>query len=97
MGCWADSKNRAFPEWLHRKMNAPDIIQKCMQLARAKGYDLFALQLIRQCFGGPSSTDYKKYGPSPKCKDEGVGGEWANQVYQIKGEALGGVLVISIK
>ena len=84
LGCWEDqSQSRAFPERLSGKLDPPEVITKCMQLARAKGYDLFALQSGGECWGGPDS--YMKYGSSTVCNNAGTGGSSANQVYRIEG------------
>ena len=67
----------------------PNIILKCLQLAHAKGYILFALQAGGQCYGGPEDLSYQKHGKSTECKiDTGTGGSWANQVYKMEGEVL---------
>ena len=49
------------------------------------GYQVFALQAGGWCASSPTALDtYKKYGPSSNCGNDGEGGKWANQVYQIK-------------
>ena len=88
LGCWGDRNPRAFSDKLSNSISPPDLISKCLQLALAKGYILFALQPTGQCFGGPDDLSYQKYGSSSKCLNDGLGGNWANHVYRIEGEAL---------
>lgn len=57
-------------------------ISKCADIARGLGYKIFAIQNGGQCFSGPESKNYKKYGPSDKCRN-GVGGPLANDVYKL--------------
>ena len=91
LGCWKDGDGqfmvRTFSNKLSNMISPPNIISKCLQLARAQGHILFALQAGRQCFGGPEDLSYQQHGTSTKCDNStGTGGPWANQVYKIKGE-----------
>ena len=59
--------------------------QKCFDVAWSLGYKVFAIQDGGQCFGAPSAKEeYKNYGSSTECLDDGKGGPLANAVYLIK-------------
>ena len=63
-----------------------DPLRKCGEVARKRGYPVFALQRGGMCFGGPrAEIDYKMYGISRRCRD-GLGGTYANSVYRLIGE-----------
>eukprot|EP00058_Branchiostoma_floridae_P010020 XP_002595508.1 hypothetical protein BRAFLDRAFT_69086 [Branchiostoma floridae] len=98
LGCWKDTSNRAIAivegsdsrldgQYSRRK----DAINKCYEVAKAKGNAVFSVQNGGQC--GTSSnaqSTYYKFGRSTACKTDGKGGGWANQVYRIIGAAEGG-------
>ena len=45
---------------------------------------VFSLQNGGWCATTDTAQDtYKKFGPSDTCKDDGEGGPWGNQVYQV--------------
>ena len=45
---------------------------------------MFALQDGGLCASSPTANEtYPKYDESSDCKDDGEGGPWANQVYEI--------------
>ena len=47
--------------------------------------DIFAIQDGGECrMGVLARRTYKKYGPSTECSDNGEGGLWANNVYEIE-------------
>lgn len=56
---------------------------KCAQAAYSRGFHIFGLQ-----DGGDSSahanSTYHLYITSEDCREDGEGGKWANQVYQIQ-------------
>ncbi|XP_035694513.1 uncharacterized protein LOC118428529, partial [Branchiostoma floridae] len=93
LGCWKDTSNRAIAivegsdsrldgQYSRRK----DAINKCYEVAKAKGNAVFSVQNGGQC--GTSSnaqSTYYKFGRSTACKTDGKGGGWANQVYRIIG------------
>ena len=67
-----------------RYENRENAINKCYEAALFFGYDVFAVQNGGWC--GSSATAkqaYQYYGKSSKCKQDGKGGPWANEVYQI--------------
>ena len=59
-------------------------IKKCGDVAWSLGYKIFALQDGGQCFGTSSLEEYKNYGTSDACLDDGKGGPLANAVYMIR-------------
>ena len=47
---------------------------------------MFAVQNGGWCAASATASQtYDKYGKSTACKDDGEGGPWANQVYELKG------------
>ena len=61
-----------------------DAIRKCALAAMVLGYKTFAIQDGGMCVGGPNAhKTYDKYGRSQDCKNDGKGGPWANQVYNL--------------
>ncbi|CAH1787038.1 unnamed protein product [Owenia fusiformis] len=59
-------------------------INKCFTAARNEGLEYFALQDNGKCFGAPfGDTSYEMYGESEACDSNGMGGQWANDVYRI--------------
>ena len=63
-----------------------DPITKCADVARSRGYQLFAIQNGGMCLSGLKVQEtYKIHGLARNCKD-GKGGEWANDVYIFNGE-----------
>ena len=72
--------------WLDGKYrNRKQPYQKCALAALNKGYRVFAIQNGGQCFISKDAgkTTYKKYGESKRCKKDGRGGPWSNNVYKI--------------
>ena len=62
-------------------------VEKCYKVALSRGYKVFAVHDGGACAGSPDAeSTYKKYGPSSKCKDDGKGGKFANEVYEIQGK-----------
>jgi len=92
LGCWNDSIGHALPLLEHSDPRLNDLYQsrsdpilKCGQVARKRGYTVFAIQSGGMCFGGPrAEIDYRKHGVSRKCQD-GLGGAYANSVYRLIG------------
>ncbi|XP_035667178.1 uncharacterized protein LOC118409908 isoform X2 [Branchiostoma floridae] len=92
LGCWLDKNpGRAIPTLegtdarldggYHDRKNA---IEKCYQVAKERGFSVFALQNGGHCRSSASAgLTYKTYGPSTSCGTDGEGGPWGNQVYQI--------------
>ena len=83
LGCWQDKHDRAM-HVLTWRLDPPDVIHKCKQLAKEKGKKVFGLQNL-ECFWGEDDDSYQKHGRSFNCNDEGTGGGWALQVYRIQG------------
>ncbi|XP_066295929.1 sushi, von Willebrand factor type A, EGF and pentraxin domain-containing protein 1-like isoform X2 [Branchiostoma lanceolatum] len=91
LGCWKDTGNRAIPalegqdprlDNQYRRRHNP--IEKCYQVAKDRGYHVFAIQHGGWCASSATARDtYQKYGPSSNCEADGEGGGWANQVYEI--------------
>ena len=93
LGCWNDSGSHALPVLEHSDprlddsyQNRSDPLLKCGQVARKRGYTVFAVQDGGMCFGGPlAEINYRKYGISRSCHD-GLGGVYANSVYRLIGK-----------
>lgn len=50
----------------------------------------FGIQNGGMCVSGPNAHQtYSKYGESMDCKNDGEGGPWANQVYNLVGRVDG--------
>ena len=82
MGCWTDKPNRAI-SGEHTNFYTSTVVDDCHDLVKARGNSVFAVQAKNQCFTAPDAeSTYKKYGPATNCQD-GVGGVWANDVYEI--------------
>lgn len=95
LGCWNDSIGHSLPLLEHSDpiledsyQSRPNPLLKCGQVARRKGFVVFAIQRGGMCFGGPrAEIDYRKYGISRKCRD-GLGGTYANNVYRLIGKFI---------
>ncbi|XP_035673194.1 uncharacterized protein LOC118413770 [Branchiostoma floridae] len=92
LGCWRDTADRAIPilegtDPLLDGVNYQErdnAIEKCYQVARSRGFPVFAVQHGGSCFGSADGLNtYNKYGPSMDCAGDGEGGGWANEVYMI--------------
>ena len=91
LGCFKDKRNRAIPtlegksatlDGSYKSRSNP--IQKCYDAAKSFGYSVFAVQHGGWCASSATAGDtYNKWGKSNKCKHDGEGGGWANQVYKI--------------
>ena len=81
LGCWGDGWDRAIKE---PKTDFKDNwIEQCYDLAAQKGNTVFGVQNGKECFTAADAEEtYKKHGPKTNCKD-GVGGDWALNVYKI--------------
>ena len=85
-GCFKDMEARAVPNFLGNVVgNTGSVLPtlNCAMLAQDNGYDTFALQYGKQCYGG-NNPDYSKYGietDNTKCKMSNPGG-YTNIVYQ---------------
>ena len=58
-------------------------IRLCYEVAKSKGYSIFALQHGGQCFAG-GGEEYMKHGKATNCGG-GKGGGYANSVYSVIG------------
>ena len=94
IGCWKDTGNRAVPQLdgSDRRLTGnykarKDAINKCFQVARAKGMVIFAVQDGGWCAGAKTLNRYRKYGKATNCRN-GKGGGWANDVYRITGATV---------
>ena len=96
LGCWKDEKRDGNPRALKSAeggsnfldghyLNRENAITKCFKTAKSWGHKIFALQDGGQCFTEEPGFvhNYKAYGPSPNCADDGEGGPMANAVYEI--------------
>ena len=90
LGCWKDSDPRAIPtlegSCVHLDgsyVTRTDHKQKCVKCANEMGMKIFALQDGGWCSGTTTDgDDYKKYGKSSDCENNGLGGGLANHVYK---------------
>ncbi|XP_078364962.1 uncharacterized protein LOC144649346 [Oculina patagonica] len=93
LGCYRDEGVKAIPSMEGRDIllkdsysQRNDAIQKCAVAAKVRGYKTFALQDGGMCVGSPrANKTFGKYGKSQDCKNDGKGGPWANQVYNLTG------------
>lgn len=91
IGCYKDNPERAIPllEAMSPLLDGsyvqrPAAIRRCAKVAYDLKLDVFAVQNGGQCLGGPDANlNYKKYGSSTQCRENGRGGPWANQVKRI--------------
>ncbi|XP_035695838.1 uncharacterized protein LOC118429462 [Branchiostoma floridae] len=91
LGCWKDGANRAIPtlEGSDPRLDGSyraraNAIEKCYQVARSRGFPMFAVQHGGWCAGSADGLNtYNKYGPSTTCAADGEGGFWGNEVYKI--------------
>ena len=97
LGCYRDKSFRAIPS-LERSdvlledsySQRNDAIRKCALAARVRGYQTFALQDGGMCVGSLDANEtFGKYGRSQDCRNDGKGGPWANQVYNLTGTMEG--------
>ena len=76
------------PELRDNFLQRADPIAACAKVAEKMKVPYFALQKGGQCFVGKSNNiEYDRYSPSRKCK-YGLGGQMANDVYQLKKSKL---------
>ena len=94
MGCWKDKSARAIPslegtdQRLKVSYSSRDYaVHTCYQVAKSRGFHIFAVQNSGMCMGMRGSMRYKKYGKATTCRD-GEGNSWANDVYSIGGKSL---------
>ena len=91
LGCWKDTASRAIPtlEGLDSNLDGNywsrvNAIIKCQKAAQSRGWTVFALQDGGWCASSATAQNtYQMYGNSTACGDDGEGGGWANEVYQI--------------
>ena len=97
LGCYKEKRERAIPSMENRDVLLKDsfsqrnhAIEKCALAAIIRGYKTFAVQNGGMCVGGPNAhKTFAKYGKSKDCKNDGKGGSWANQVYNLTGSLTG--------
>ena len=92
LGCWKDDVLiRAIPSLEGKDgvlsdnyKTRDDAIKKCAEVARQRGYTVFALQDGGWCASSlRAKFTYSKYGQSQNCEGDGKGGPAANRVYEI--------------
>ena len=84
LGCFNDKSERALPKYL----GVVTTVVECYQLAKAKGYPAFGLQIPNICWSSSDALQtYGKYGANgTNCAGtNGLGGGWANDVYMMLG------------
>jgi len=83
IGCFEDSRDRAIPEHLGT-FGGATAVQKCANLAMNKGYTTFGVQNGGECWSGAEAgRTYSKLGKAKHNCRNGLGGAWANDVYQM--------------
>ena len=93
IGCFRDTGRRAIPTLegksrllrgnYRRRLYA---FQKCASAAMKRGMRMFALQHGGWCASSRRAhLTFAKYGKSKKCRRNGKGGPWANNVYILRG------------
>ena len=93
MGCFRDTSNRAIPNLedadpllVGAYQDRENAIEKCALAARKRGFRMFALQNGGWCAASVTAEEtFNKYGKSIRCRGDGEGGPWSNDVYIIKG------------
>ena len=94
MGCHKDTSSRAI-EIMEGKdpildgsySSRSNPIPKCTVAAMRAGYSMIAVQNGGQCATSATAVQtFDKYGTSTACQWDGQGGQWANEVYWIRGE-----------
>ena len=93
LGCFEDKTERALPTLegldsllVGSYLQRAGAVRLCAEAAYRRGFQVFAVQNGGQCFSGPEAhVTYDKYGSSIGCHENGRGGPWANEVYEIKG------------
>ena len=101
IGCYRDQNVTAIPPMERSDVllkdsysQRNDAIQKCALAAKVRGYQTFALQDGGMCLSGPNATEtFDKFGKSQGCKNDGKGGVWDNQVYNLTGTMEGTVIM----
>ncbi|XP_035690560.1 uncharacterized protein LOC118425668 [Branchiostoma floridae] len=90
LGCWTDSTQRAIPtlEGSDPRLDGAylarqNAVEKCYQVAKSRGFTVFALQNDGWCAGSSDADRYRMYGASNHCFGNGKGGPHANDVYMI--------------
>ena len=64
--------------------------------AKVRGFKTFAIQDGGMCVTDPTAhQNFDKYGKSKDCKNDGKGGPWANQVYNLTGTLEGRWTIMS--
>ena len=76
-----DGTNNAILDGDHNDRQNP--IEKCYKLALSRGYKVFALQK-KECMSSfKAAQEYLIEGISVRCENDGTGGPWSNEVYEI--------------
>lgn len=91
-GCYKDYSDRTLaslettsPLLDGSYMQRAAAIRRCAKAAYDLQLNVFAVQNGGQCMGGIGThLNYNRYGKSTQCQENGRGGPWANQVYEIK-------------
>ena len=100
LGCWAEyeggniaSANVAIPVIKMIDIGVETVFGECLELAKSKGYTVFGIGKWTDgndvsawlCTGAETAgSTYRKLGESTKCGSNGLGGPYANAVYEIK-------------
>ena len=96
MGYYRDTSNRAIPKLedadaflLGAYQDRENAIEKCALAARKRGFRMFALQNGGWCAASVTAEEtFNKYGKSNRCRGDGKGGPWSNDVYIIQGWSI---------
>lgn len=64
-----------------------DPVNKCAQVSKSRGYQVFTIQNGGFCSSGPiAHRTFQIYGPATNCKS-GTGGVWASDIYVFNGRS----------
>ena len=82
LGCWEDDSDRAINSQKF-KVNKNSAVSECQLIATGKGFNVFGVESEDECFtASDAGYTYKRYGSENNCKN-GIGGDWAMDVYEI--------------
>ena len=81
LGCWRDEKYKVIAGG--QKFGRVTVAS-CREYAETRGWTVFAMQDGNQCYTAFNAGEtYQNFGKSDGCRSNGLGGSWANNVYEI--------------
>ncbi|XP_078378911.1 uncharacterized protein LOC144662053 [Oculina patagonica] len=95
-GCWKDAKynkkkamGKVYAKFRNNKGNVQAAVEDCLKSAEEKQLQIFGIRNKYTCATTKGSADFRVYGPSTGCKEQGdygVGLKMENYVYILKKE-----------